>query len=217
MYAFLESWPRNPVARAAAAAWSELPLLLSASAAVAGLWVLCRTDPLLLGAAEFAVMPTLTALAVTFHSALEGERSGILRLLSNVCRAAPATWLLSLPATVAALLADAAFQLAEVSGQAWMLLSGGAGLAVSVIAAATGLLAMPLAALDKVTARAAWMRAWAAALRHPAPALGAVGAYVLAMLASAHLSFAVLLLLPIPLVSVWVAAFRASGIRTEAA
>lgn len=211
MYTVLESWPRNPVARGAAVVWSELPLFAVGGATVAVVWALCRTDPLLLSAAGLVVMPALTALAVTLHSALDGGRSGLLSLVRTTCRAAASSWLLSIPAAVALLLTAAAFDLAAVTGQEWMLLSGGAGLAASAVVAAIGLMAMPLAVVEKIAPRAAWTRACTATLRRPAPALGAVAAFVLAILASAHSSFPILMLLPIPLVGVWVAAFRSSA------
>ncbi|MBD8103932.1 hypothetical protein PlfCFBP13513_15650 [Plantibacter flavus] len=207
-YNALASVPRNPLTRAAAAIWTDLPVQLLLGTAAAAAWSLARYSVLFTFIALLIVVPILGLQLAVFTASYDGRAVRLSATLALLPRAALSAWLLSGPGVAAFALTVAAFQIFAVSGQSWMLLSGGAGLAVTVVLTAIGLMAVPPTLAGKQPRRSAWADAFIQFVSRPASGLATVSVFGLAGWASSVLAFPLLILLSLPLVALWHATTR---------
>lgn len=195
--------PTDNLRRGAVVICESLPLFLATGAATAALWSIGRSTGLLIPLAFAGVLPLLAALTSGFNRLMHGETFGLRSLVRNLPRSALLTWKLLWPSALALSLAAVASAVWQTTGETWVLLSVGTGLATALASGALGLTAVSIASATTCTAREAWQRATRTLHQNPIGGLGALAAFVLAGWTSQYLSFALLLLLPIPLVALW--------------
>lgn len=199
--------PQNPVGRGASVVWHSLPLFLLAGIVIAAVWTVARTSLLLVWPGMLIVLALLAALAWGFAAMMEGNTFCMRDLASHLPRAAFMTVRLMWPAAVSLALSTVAFHVATASGQEWMLFSGGAGLAMAAALGTVGLLALIAAEAGPASGPGVWTRGLRMLVSAPMGGGGALAGFLLAGWATMHLSFALLILLPIPLTAIWVAAY----------
>ncbi|GAB2677540.1 hypothetical protein [Kribbella swartbergensis] len=207
--------PSDDLLRGAIVVWDNLPVFVATGAAAAALWSLGRSTGLLLPLAFAGVLPLLTALTNGFNRLMQGERFRLRNLVRCLPHSALVTWKLLWPSTLALSLAAVANAMWLSTGETWILLSFGASLATALASGALGITAVPIAIATTRSAREAWQDATRVVLRNPTGGLRGPAAFILAGWASQHLSFALLLLLPVPLVGLWSASATRTNVQTS--
>ncbi|SEQ87732.1 hypothetical protein [Microlunatus flavus] len=202
-------------------AWSELPVLLLGSVPVAAAWAVLRSLPpgwgwLALLGVGLVVLPALAVLVRGCEVLLEGERVGVADLLLDLVRCWPTAARVTVVPTAAALLALIGLHVWRVSHQTWVLASVGACLAVTVATAVVAVVALPYVLRTGEPARRTWLVCSYVATRDLVPVLAVVSALGLGVWGAAHLSFALVLLLPAPLALVWACALATATRRSRA-
>jgi hypothetical protein len=205
--------------------WPNLPVLLVGSVPVALAWAALRVLPpgwgwLSLVGIGLVVLPALAALVRGCELLLAGDEFGLADLLPTLRGSCPRAVRVTAVPTAAALLTSVALGVWRQTHQTWVLASVGTGIAAT---AATGLVAV-VALPYSLRAAGPWQQTWLVsgyiATRNLVPVLGVVSALVLGVWAAAHLSFALVLLLPGPVAMIWAAALvgatRASRVRLAA-
>ncbi len=210
----------DPLRRAAREWWPNLPMLLVGSIAVAAAWAVLRTAAgsgwiSLLGIG-LLVIPLLAVLLDGCLRLLDDQHVGVLQLARGLPGVVRRTWLVTGPATLVALLADAAAVAWQRGGQPWMLVSLGICTAVLAGVVFVGVIALPYALRSHASWKETWLVGAYLASRHPVLALGVLSAAAVTVWAAAHLSFALLLLLPAPLALIWAAAGSEACLRGRA-
>lgn len=201
--------------------WPNLPVLLLGSLLVAIGWSLVRALSPHLGGASvvgigLVVVPAFAALLHGCEVLHTDEHFGIADLFRTGGRTfVRAVKVTALP-TVALLLTLSAVHLWQLSGQAWMLLSVGFGAVVSALALYTGVVALPYVIRTGATVRAGWLVSFYIATRNPVPVLAVLSAVALTVWAAAYLSFALIVLLPVPLALLWAVAVAVATERSQA-
>ena len=209
---------RSDLARAAREWWPNLPMLLVGSVAVAAGWAVLRSVAAgsgwvaLLGIG-LLVIPLLAGLLDGCLRLLDDQHVGVVQLVRGLPGVVRRSWRVTGPVTVVALLADAAAVAWLRGGQSWMLVSLGICTAVLLGLVFVGVIALPYALRSHVSWREVWLVGAFLATRHPVLALGVLSACGVAVWAAAHLSFALLILLPAPLALVWAAAASEASVR----
>lgn len=195
------------------AIWPNLPVLAAGSFLVTLVWVLANvtaggspwTAMVMTG---LLVLPVFAALLRGCEVLLVGDHFGIWTLLGTLPRSLVRGLKITGPVLIVVLLGNAATYAWQASGSAWLLpsavVSGVLGLAVVYV----GVVALPY----YVGERGSWTQAWLVALyvgtRNPVPVLAALAGVILGVLATAHLSPALVLVLPAPVAMVWASAIR---------
>lgn len=210
----------DPVRGALRTAWPNLPVLLAGSVPVAVAWVALRALPPSLGwlflvGVGLVVLPTLAALVRGCERLLGGDDFGLADLVPTLLRTYPSAVRTAAVPTAAALLTFVALQVWRLSHEPWVLASIGVGAATTGVAALVSVVALPYA-LRPGTARQTWLVSGYVVSRNLVPVLGVVSALGLAVWVAAHLSFALVLLLPAPVALVWAAATTTAVRRSHA-
>jgi hypothetical protein len=207
--------------RAARVLVPNLPVLLVGSVLVAAGWALLRLLPPELGWAVvlglgLVVLPAFAALLRGCEVLLADEHFGVLNLFRSLVRGyGPAVKVTALPTLVVVLTLLAA-DLWRVSHQSWMLASVGVGIAVSLVALYTGVIALPYFLRTGAAPVEGWLVSFYIASRNPVAVLAVLSATALVVWAAAYLSFALVLLLPAPLALVWAAAVTSATGSSQA-
>lgn len=207
--------------RAFRAWWPNLPLLLGTSIPVAAGWVVLRSVPsergwiALLGTG-LLVIPLFAGLLSACERLLEDEHVGVLQLARELPGIVVRSWRVTVPVTLVALLAAAAATAWQQGGRGWMLVSLGMCSAVLAGVVFIGVIALPYALRSHAPWKETWLVGAYLATRHPVLALGALSACAVTVWAAAHLSFALLVLLPAPLALIWAAAGSEARVRGRA-
>lgn len=191
--------------------WPNLPVLLLGSVPVAAGWAVARALPPSLGwlallGIGLGVVPAFAALLRGCEVLLGGDHFGIADLVRALGRAYRPAVRVSLLPTAALLLALLAAELWRVTGQGWMLASLGAAAAVGLVGLVAGVVTLPYVLRTRCGWREGWLVGLYLTTRAPVPVLAVLAAAGLVVWGAAHLSFALLLLLPAPLALVWAAA-----------
>jgi protein-S-isoprenylcysteine O-methyltransferase Ste14 len=206
------------VRRAAREWWPNLPMLLVGSIAVAAGWAMLRSVAAgsgwvaLLGIGVL-VVPVLAGLLDGCLRLLDDQHVGALQLLRGLPAVVVRSWRVTGPVTLVALLTDAAAVAWQRGGQPWMLVSLGICTAVLLGLVLVGVIALPYALSSRAGGRETWLVGAYLATRHPVLAVGVLSACGVAVWAAAHLSFALLILLPAPLALIWAAAASEASLR----
>jgi hypothetical protein len=213
--------PRDPVHRAVLEWWPNLPLLLVASIPVAAGWAALRAaaagwGSLLLLGAGLVVVPLFAGLLHSCTQLLSDEHVGVLQLARRMPGILTCAWRVTVPITSVALLAGAAGAAWQRGGQPWMLVSLGMCVAVLAVVVVVGVMALPYSLRSNGGAREVWLVGAFLATRHPVLVLGVLSACILTVWVAAHLSFALLVLVPAPLALIWAAAASEASLRGRA-
>lgn len=213
--------PGDRLRHAARVAWPNLPVLLIGSLLVAAGWSVIRVLSPQLGWATVVgivllVVPPFAALLRGCEVLLTDEHFGGLSLLQVLRRVALPAARATLPPLVAVLITVAALELWRWSAQTWMLASAAFGAAVSALILGTTVIALPYLVRTGTGLREGWLVAAYIATRNPVPVLGVMSAVGLGVWGAAHLSFALVVLLPAPLALVWAAAAGTATDRSQA-
>lgn len=201
--------------------WVNLPLLLLASIPVAVGWVMLRSIPstwawaALLGTG-LLVTPLFAGLLSAGARLLDDEHVRVLQLARELPRIVVRSWRVTAPVTLVALLTAAAATAWQQGGRPWMLVSLGMCAAALAAGVFVGVIALPYALRSHANGREAWLVGAYLATRQPVLALGVLSACALTVWAAAHLSFALLVLLPAPLALVWASAGAQACTRGQA-
>jgi hypothetical protein len=210
----------DPLARAVRLLWPNLPMLAFGSALVASAWAGMRLVSgdagwLLIIGVGMVVFPVLAAVVHGCQVLLDGDHFGIPALLRGLPRdAVRAAGVTAVP-TAAAVLTHAALLAWRLSHAAWMVPSVAVGVVVSAAAVGVGVVAMPYHLRAGSRWRETWLVAAYIAGRNPVPVLAVAAAVMLTVWSTAHLSFALVLLLPGPLAMVWAAAVTTAVRRSR--
>lgn len=191
--------------------WTDLPVLLVGSVPVAAAWALARAlpDPVTaLLAIGLLVVPSITVLAVGCQLLLADEHFGIGTLIRTLPVAYGRAVSVAVLPMITAGLTGVGFAAWQRSGSAVWLPSLVVGCLVSTVLILAAVVALPYRVRTGDRLAECWTVALYAASRNPVPVLGAAAAGVLAVSASAYLSFAVIILLPAPLALIWASAVR---------
>lgn len=213
--------PADHLRHASRLLWPNLPVLLCGSLLVAGTWSLVRALPPQLGwVAVLGIgLVNLPAFAALLHGSevlLADEHFGVADLFRQLARGfGPAVRVTVLP-TLAVLLTLAAVDLWQLTGQTWMLASVGLGMATSLVALYTGVVALPYVVRTRSPLVQGWLVSCFIATRNPVPVIGVLAAVALGVWAAAYLSFALIVLIPGPLALVWAAAVATATERSQA-
>jgi hypothetical protein len=159
------------------------------------------------------VTPLLAGLLDGCLRLLDDQHVGVLQLVRGLPGAVGRSWRVTAPVTGVALLADAAAVAWQRGGQAWMLVSLGICTAVLLGLVFVGVIALPYALRSHAGWRETWLVGTFLATRQPVLALGVLSACGVTVWVAAHLSFALLILLPAPLALVWAAAASEASLR----
>jgi hypothetical protein len=206
------------VQRAAREWWPNLPLLLLGSIPVAAGWAALRAVAggsswiALLGTGVL-VLPLFAALLHSCTRLLAHEHVGVLQLVRRWPHLVVRAWRVTGPLTLVAVLTATAAAAWQQGGQPWMLLSLGICAAVLAGVVVVGVVALPYALRGDTGWTETWLVSAYVASRHPVPVLGVLSACGVAVWASAHLSFALLILVPGPLALIWAAAVSEAILR----
>lgn len=205
------------VRRAAREWWPNLPVLLVGSIAVAAGWAVLRSVAgsgwiSLLGIG-LLVIPLLAVLLDGCLRLLDDQHVGVLELVRGLPGVVGRAWRVTGPVTLVAVLADAAAVTWQRGGQPWMLVSLAICTTVLLGLVFVAVFALPYALRAQVGAREAWLVGAFLATRHPVLAVGVLSACGVTVWAAAHLSFALLILLPAPLALIWAAAATEASVR----
>lgn len=193
--------------------WPNLPVLLTGSVLVALAWTLARVIGVSSAWAYLlfvglVVLPVFAALLRGCEVLLVGDHFGIGSLLRSLPRSFARSLRITVPVLVVVLLGDAGTYAWRTSGNGWLLPSAVLCGVVGLAAIYVGLVALPY----YTAGRASWAQSWLVSLyiatRNPVPVLATLSAVVLGVLAAAHLSFALVLLLPAPIALVWASAMQ---------
>lgn len=205
------------VGKAAGLWWPNLPALLLGSVLVAAAWALVRYASTIGGSQStqggtvsivgigLVVLPLTAALVDVCTVLIGDEHAGVRRLVRRLPVTTRRAWRVSLPVTAVALLTTAAGAAWQQAGQIWMLASWAVCSAALAVLVLVGVIALPYSLRSGVGWREVWLVSAFLATRHPLAVLGVLAACALAVWVAAHLSFAMLLLLPAPLALVWAA------------
>lgn len=210
--------PHDLVQRAVREWWPNLPLLLLASIPVAAGWAALRAVTVgwgwiaLLGTG-LLVLPLFAALLHSCTRLLDHEHVGVLQLARRWPHLVLRSWRVTGPITLVAVLTAAAAAAWQRGGQPWMLLSFGVCAAVLAGVVVAGVVALPYALRSDTGWTETWLVSAYVASRHPVPVLGVLSACGVAVWGSAHLSFALLILVPGPLALLWAAAVSEAILR----
>lgn len=201
--------------------WTNLPVLLAGSVPAAAAWVALRALPASLGwlslvGVGLLVLPLLAGLAHGCVRLLSDEDLGLTDVGPLLVRSLRGAAAVTLVPTGAAVLTLLALQVWHRDHQGWALASVGAGLAVTIVTALVSVVAVPYRLRTAAPPKETWLVSAYMASRNPAPVLGVVSALALGVWAAAHLSFALVLLLPAPLALVWASAFLTATRRSQA-
>lgn len=203
----------DPLQRAVRVLWPSLPMLLCGSILVAAAWSLIRMftpggGPVAVMAVGLVVVALFANLLHGCGVLLTGDHFGITHLLRDLPRISVAALKITLLPTCAAVLTSVSVEAWRHGGAGWMLLSIGVGGAVTLLSGLIAVVALPYVTRTGVDVRRGWLVASYITTRNPVPVLAAASAVVLAVWATAYLSFAVIMLLPGPVALVWAAAVR---------
>jgi MFS family permease len=202
--------------------WPNLPLLLTGSLLVSLSWLLVRVVAPGLSLVAvilhlLLVVPTFAALLVTCQVLLTGQHVRVTDLFRTWGRRYRRSVTASLPVAATVLLTFGAFDVWHLSGQAWMLVSVGLGLTVSVLALFSWVLTLPYALRsDSRSVKRWWLVGVCGASRNALPVLGVLSLLGLAVWVVQSYSLAFTFLVPGVLALVWTAAFAAAADRTPA-
>jgi hypothetical protein len=201
--------------------WINLPLLLLASIPVSAGWVAFRSVPpawgwVALMGTGLLVAPLFAGLLSAGARLLDDEHVGVLQLTRELPGIVARSWRVTAPVTLIALLTAAAAAAWQQGGRPWMVASLGMCAAALAAAAFVGVLALPYALRCDATWKETWLVGAYLATRQPVLALGVLSACALTVWAAAHLSFALLVLLPAPLALVWAGAGSQACVRGQA-
>ena len=191
--------------------WTNLPLLLLASIPVSAGWVVLRSVPpawawvALLGTG-LLVTPLFAGLLSACARLLDDEHVRVLQLTRELPGIVVRSWRVTAPVTLVALLTAAAATAWQQGGRPWMLVSLGMCAAALAAGVFVGVVALPYALRSDASWKETWLVGAYLATRRPVLALGVLSACALAVWAAAHLSFALLVLLPAPLALIWAGA-----------
>lgn len=210
----------EPLRGALRTVWANLPLLLAGSVPVAAAWVALRALPPGLGwlslvGVGLVVLPALAGLTDACVRLLEDEDLGLADLLPLLARSFRSVLGVTGVPTTAAVLTLLALHVWKTNGEPWVLASIGTGLAVTVVTALVAVVAVPYRLRTAVPARETWLVSAYVASRNLVPVLGVVSALGLGVWVAAHLSFALVLLLPAPLALVWATASSTATRRSR--
>jgi MFS family permease len=200
--------------------WPNLPLLLTGSLLVSLSWLLVRVVAPGLSLVAvilhlLLVVPTFAALLVTCQVLLTGQHVRVTDLFRTWGRRYRRSVTASLPVAGTVLLTFGAFDVWHLSGQAWMLVSVGLGLTVSVLALFSWVLTLPYALRsDSRSVKRWWLVGFFGASRNALPVLGVLSLLGLAVWVVQSYSLAFTFLVPGVLALVWTAAFAAAADRT---
>jgi hypothetical protein len=210
----------DPLRRAAAVFWPNLPVLLAGSGLAVLPLGLARVLAPMLGTVGTTLLGAAFLLAVapllqTAMMLVAGEHRGLGDLLRGLGRDLRAALPMVAPPAAAALLTAVAVEAWTVHGQEWMVGSVAAGGAVTVIATTIMIVALPYRLHagrlpGNCPAREAWLIGLYAATRRPVPVLGTLCAVGLfgSVLPSVSLALGFLGLGPLALL--WAAAATAT-------
>jgi hypothetical protein len=211
----------DPGSRALRTVWPNLPVLLVGSLPVAAAWSALRTLPpawgwLSLVGIALVVLPALAALVHGCDLLLAGEEFGLADVIPTLLRTYPSAVRTTAVPTAAALLTSFALGVWRQSHQTWVLASVGTGLAATLATGLVAVVALPYSLRVVEPWKQTWLVSSYVATRNLVPVLGVVSALVLGVWAAAHLSFALVLLLPAPVALVWAAALVGATRRSQA-
>ena len=200
--------------------WTNLPVLLAGSVPVAAAWVAFRALPPAYGWVSLAgvglvVLPALVALVDGCTLLLADEHFGLADVVPTLRRTWPRAVVVAAVPTAAAVLGLLALHVWRLSRQPWVLASVGACLAVTAVTALVAVVALPHRVRAAGDTRRTWLVASYVTSRNLVPVLAVVSAAGLTVWAAAHLSFALVLLLPAPLALVWAAAVATATRRSQ--
>jgi hypothetical protein len=213
--------PADQVRAALRTVWTNLPVLLAGSVPVAAAWVALRALPtaygwLALAGVGLVVLPTLAALVHGCEQLLADEDFGVADLFGTLVRTYRSAVVVTVVPTAAAVLTLLALHVWRLSHQGWVLASIGAGLAATVATALVAVVALPYRVRTGARPRETWLVSAYVVSRNLVPVLGVASALGLGVWAAAHLSFALVLLLPAPLALVWATALSTATRRSQA-
>lgn len=195
------------------AVWPNLPVLAAGSLLVTITWALATVSAndspwLAMVLTGIFVLPVFAALLRGCEVLLLGDHFGIWTLLGTLPRSLVRALRITGPVLAVVLLSNAAAYAWQVSGAPWLLPSAMVSGVLGLAAIYLGVVALPY----YVGGRGSWRQAWLVALyigtRNPVPVLAALAGVVLGVLATVHLSFALVVLLPAPVALVWASAIR---------
>lgn len=211
----------DEVRRVLSTVWTNLPALLVGSVPVAAAWVALRALPpghgwLALAGIGLVVLPALAALVHGCTLLLSDEGYGLAEVVPTIVRTYRSSLAVTAVPTSTAALTLVALHVWRLTRQPWVLASVGACLAVTVVAALVAVVALPYRLRTRVDVRSTWLVSSYVASRNLVPVLAVVSVLGLGVWVAAHLSFALVLLLPAPLALVWAAASTTATRRSEA-
>jgi hypothetical protein len=200
--------------------WPNLPVLAVGSVLVTIAWAFAWLIPrdarwAALVVVGLLVLPLFAALLRGCEVLLVGDHFGVWTLLhglpGNLIRAVRIT----APVLAVVLLSNAGIYAWQVSGSAWLLPSAVLGGVLALASAYVGVVALPYYVAERGSWTQAWLVAVYIATRNPVPVLAALAGVVLGVLATAHLSLALILLLPAPVALVWASAIRTATAHSQ--
>lgn len=205
----------DPVRRAAGLLWTELPMLLTGSVVVTLGWAVVRVLSPQLGVVTvlglgLVVVPAFAALLHGGTVLLTSKHFGPRALTRSLWTSYRPTVAVTVVPMLTALLTVAATNAWFLHRQGWMLASMAAGLAVTLVSAAVGVIALPYLLRFRCPVREAWLVGGFVATRQPVPVLAVLCAVGLLVWAAGHVSIALLIIFPGPLALIWAAAVTAA-------
>jgi len=201
----------DPLRHAASLLWPNLPVLLAGSVLVTVAAALVRLAAPQPGAVTvlgygLLVLPTLAALLRGSQVLLADDVFGLRHLGPALLRGIrPTVMITAVPMLSLTLAVIAAGQWAE-HRQGWLLLSLGLSLAVGLVTAGVGVVALPYVLATRCPVLEGWVVATYVVTRRPVPVLAVVSAIVLLGWAGGHLSLALMIIFPGPLALLWAVA-----------